>query len=477
MRDFLLLYLNGERLEVRGAQAFRTLSAFLREDREITGTKIVCEEGDCGACTVLVGSVREGAIVYLPVNSCILALHQLDCTHVVTVEGLSTDGARSALQESMVRNHGAQCGFCTPGFVVAAAALFEERERPSPDEIREGLTGNLCRCTGYAPITRAVQSVDPSAMRRMNECYPPSEMLRSFAQHGSEPVHIRDERREFLAPTTLEAAVEFRSERPSAVIVQGATDVGVWRNKRGFAPVAVLSVSRIPGMRNLELRDGVAEVGGSVTLGELESFARDRAPAFAAILNRFGSPQIRNVGTLAGNIANASPIADCLPFLFVMGAQVELAGRNGRRTVEIGSLYLGYRSLDLGPDELITRILIPLPADDEVVRLYKVSRRRDLDISTITAAIRITRREERLADARIAYGGVGPVVLRLERTEAWLAGKERTEGVFGEAGRIAREEISPITDVRGSREYRLQLAENLMLKFYHEWMESEEARV
>lgn len=468
MRDFLLLYLNGERHEIRGERAFDTLSDFLRRRLGATGTKIVCEEGDCGACSVLVGSPEAGRVVYRPVNSCILHLYQLDRTHVVTVEGLTPAGGLSPVQESMAVHHGAQCGFCTPGFVVAMTALFEGRDEVTPAEVRDGLVGNLCRCTGYQPITRAALAVDPASMPRLDELYPPAEMLAALEQAAPIEVRIVDGEREVRCPVTVEAAVEFRAANQDAVIVQGGTDVGVWCNKRGFAPRAVLTLGAIPAMRAIEARGGELVVGGAVTLEAVERAARELAPELHRILTRFGSPQIRAVGTLAGNVANASPIADTLPFLFVMGARVELAGPRGRREVEVGSLYRGYKRLEMAPDELISRILVPLPAAGERVRLYKVSRRRDLDISSFTAAIRLTLDGDRVGAVRIAYGGVGPVVLRLPRAEAFLAGRELSEECFAEAGRIAREEIAPITDVRGSAEYRLHLAGNVLLKLYHE---------
>ena len=468
MRDHLFLYLNGEPLQIRGGAAFRMLSAFLREERGATGTKIVCEEGDCGACTVLVGTVEHGALVYRPVNSCILRLHQLDCTHVVTVEGVAERGTLSPLQESMMRLHGAQCGFCTPGFITAMTALFEGREELTEADVRRGLTGNLCRCTGYDPIVKAALAVDAAGMRRVNDLYPAKEMVRALEMAAEVPVSVTADGREFHAPRTLQGALEQRSRASPAAIVQGATDVGVWCNKRGYDPPVSLSLSRVPGMTEIRERDGVMEVGGAATLAALEEFVRDRVPALAAVLARFGSPQIRNAGTLAGNVANASPIADTLPFLFVMEATVEVAGRRGARRVPITDFYLGYKKLEMGPDELITRILVPLPGPDETLRLYKLSKRRDLDISTFTAAVRLRADGERVGEARIAYGGVGPVVLRLRRVEAFLAGREISEESFAEAGRMAREEITPITDVRGSREFRLQLAENILLKFYHE---------
>ncbi len=466
MRDYLLVYLNGEPLRIRGRAVFQTLSGFLRLDRHATGTKIVCDEGDCGACTVLVGRLDGDRLVYRPVNACIQHVYQMDDTHVVTIEGLSANGSLSAVQESMVTYHGAQCGFCTPGFVTALSALFEEKNHLTEEDVRDGLTGNLCRCTGYDPITRAALAVDPAGIRRLNDVYPPEEILRAFAHH--EPVLVEADGRAFMSPVSVEEAARFKAEHEGTVIVQGGTDVGVWCNKRDFTPRAVLSLRQIPEMADLGVRDGFLEVGGGVTLHALEMFVRTLVPSFYGMLRLFGSPQIRHAATLAGNIANASPIADTLPFLYVMEAQVELTGLSGSRRIAVRSLFKGYKSLDMAPDELITRILIPLPNDGETLRLYKVSKRRDLDISTFTAAFLLRRDGDRIDSIRIAYGGVGPVVLRLDRTEEWLGGRTFLPDTLAQAGVLARQEISPISDVRGSRDFRLLLAETILQKFYHD---------
>jgi xanthine dehydrogenase small subunit len=518
VRDYVHLYINGRPFEIRGEQVFLTLSGFLRDVQRQVGTKIVCEEGDCGACTVLIGRSQDDEIVYRPVNSCILQMHQLDCTHVITVEGLSQNGTLHEVQESMVRHHGAQCGFCTPGFITAMAAMFERSDSVTEHEVERGLTGNLCRCTGYEPIIKAATMVDPSRIRRMNDLYPPDEMVASFEERKGEAVTIEASGRKFESPVYLQAATAFKGENTGAVIVQGATDVGVWCNKRYFEPEAVLNLSKIPGLGEISLRDGVLEVGGCVTLFALQEFVRDLIPQLWEVLEVFGSPQIRHAGTLAGNIANGSPIADTLPFLYVVEAELELTGwrredkedggsrledRGSRmedgndksvaatrgeltnhesritnqpsritdlthRRVPIRSFYRGYKTFDLAPDEIITRIIIPVPAEDETLRLFKVSKRRDLDISSFTAAFLMSRSGTDIESMRIAYGGVGPVVYRLVKTEDFLTGREITERAFAEAGAIARKEITPISDVRGSKDFRFQLAESILLKFFHE---------
>ena len=470
MRDHVLLYVNGKPRKISGDTVFQSLSKYLRYDERATGTKIVCEEGDCGACTVLLGRVENGRLRYRPINSCIQFLFQLDCTHVVTVEGLSRDGL-TPVQEAMVTAHGAQCGYCTPGFIMAMAAMHEPDGRSqvagrgsqmSVDEVKKGLTGNLCRCTGYEPIIRA--ALDVKKQPTAEDLYPSEAMLRDFAAHCRDEVWIGN----FCRPADLAGAIEFKASHPKCVIVQGGTDFGVWRNKRDFAAEALLSLSAIEGLGDIRLDDGTIEVGGRVTLAAFEDFTRDLVSELAGIMERFGSPQIKNAGTLAGNIANASPIADTLPFLYVTDARLELTGRNGARVVPIASFYKGYKTLDLRPDEIITRIFVPLPKGEETLRLYKVSKRSHLDISSFTAAMLMRRAGNRIDSIRIAYGGVAPVVLRLPETEKFLAGKPFDRNTLDSAGEIAAGEVKPISDVRGSAEYRLQLAKNILSKFYYD---------
>ena len=460
MRDTLLLHVNGTAHRIGGAQAFQTLARFLRYEQRATGTKIVCEEGDCGACTVLVGRRENGALRYRPVNSCIQFLFQLDATHVVTVEGLTRGGELTPVQDAMVRCHGAQCGYCTPGFIMAMAGMHECTSSPTATDVKAALTGNLCRCTGYESIIRA--GVETTDQPKIEELYPSAPILAAIAEVEREPVRIGN----FFKPVTLADAIAFKNDK--TVIAQGSTDFGVWCTKRNYVPDSILSLDAIEGLGDIVIEGGRLVVGGRVSLAQFESVARDLVPALAPIMDRFGSPQIKNAGTLAGNIANASPIADSLPFLFVTEAELELTGSAGARLVPIAKFYLGYKKLDLRPDEIITRIFIPLPKDGETLRLYKISKRVHLDISSFTAAMLMRRTNGRIDSMRLAYGGVAPVVLRLGKTEEFLAGKPVSKETFAEAGEIARGEIAPISDVRGSREFRLTLAENILTKFYYE---------
>jgi xanthine dehydrogenase small subunit len=488
MRDHILFAINGRETRVGGKAIFTTLANWLRYEAGATGTKVVCEEGDCGACTVLIRrSVQDE---FRPINACIQSLLQLDGASIVTVEGLGMN----VVQQSMIANHGAQCGYCTPGFVVAMSGMFESCDRLNDKQVRDGLTGNLCRCTGYEPIIKAALSVDGTTMPKLRDVYP-------SVPDAGDAVSIGT----FFAPTSLQDAIRFKADHPGCTIVQGATDVGVWINKRAFTAPAMLSLAKIEGLNALhesvedsgpplsgQPRAAVLHAGANVSLAAFEEFIRDRIPELYRILNVFGSPQIKWAGTLVGNIANGSPIGDTLPYLFVADAQLELAGLSGTRVVPINSFYLGYKKFDLRADEIITRVMVPvvpchserseespshLPGDPspssrlgmtQHLKLYKVSRRRDLDISAFTAAIRLRVDGDRIEEARIAYGGVAPTVIRLPKTEQFLSGKRPQLEVFERAAEIARGETKPISDVRGSAEYRLQLAENIVKKFWYE---------
>ena len=409
-------------------------------------------------------------------DSCIQFLFQLDGTHIITVEGLSCDGQLTAVQQAMIDHHGSQCGFCTPGFVMAMTAIESQVPANVPIDWRTGLTGNLCRCTGYAPIFAAGKAVEKSTSTPLHEIYPPQKMLETVARLAVEPFevvdHSTDPPRHVISPLCLDDALDGLSRFPTAVLVAGATDVGVQVNERRLSPTAWIDLNRIPHLDAIQSqRDGDTcrlLVGTRASWTELAAAIGQHVPQLLDIISVFGSPQIRHVGTIGGNIANASPIADSLPFLMVMEAELELLGPQGLRRVDINDFFLGYKQLDMQPNELIVRVDVLLPPPEETLRLIKVSRRRDLDISTMTAAIRMRVAGGTIEHARIALGGVAPTVIRAKRTEEFLTGQALTEGTMRKAGDVACTEIAPISDVRGSADFRYQLTRNIFLKFFHE---------
>ncbi len=492
MRDYILIYVNGVRYQIRFPQARISLSDFLRRELGLIGTKIVCSEGDCGACSVLVGRARENELWYEAIDSCIAFLFQLDCTHIVTVEGLSKSGSMNDVQQALVDCHGSQCGFCTPGFAVALTALQENGCSGDADDMRVGLTGNLCRCTGYVSILEAGLTSHLTDDQWMDSMYPPERMLEDFYAHSAEDVVLVEEPSpQFLSklaspasgstngqkapvlprvfcPVTLASALQVLRDSPQALVVAGATDIGVRVNKGQKLPDTILDLNRVRELEQLEIVDGRLVMGARASWTDLELLVRETIPEYYRIVKVFGAPQIRNMGTVGGNIINASPIADSLPFYFVMDAELELRSADGSRMVNINDFYQGYKKFDLQSGELLTRVTVPLPEKGELFRLFKVSRRLDLDISSFTAAIRLRLDGERIAEAALAFGAVAPTVLRARNTEQFLVDREFNEETMREAGELAVEEVTPISDVRGSEDYRLQLTRNVLMKFYLE---------
>ncbi|MFT3787988.1 MAG: FAD binding domain-containing protein [Tepidisphaeraceae bacterium] len=468
MRDHIQLFINGQPVRVDGADCFLTLSDFLRKRKCLTGTKIVCAEGDCGACAVLVGRPRGNTITYAPVTSCIQLMAQLDATHVVTVEGLSKPNELSSIQRAMVECHGTQCGFCTPGFVVTMHHHLTTCEQSDDASLRRALVGNLCRCTGYDAIARAGSRLDRSNLPSVDAIYSNVPARTSLATLQQDDVDISSNHRRFARPATLPQALEFRADRPGAVILNGSTDYGVLVNKRLREPTDLLCLSGLPELTSITVDDRSIRVGATATLSHLEQVCNERLPALGEYLQWFGSPLIKNAGTLAGNLATASPIGDMTPPLMVLNAEVELASKKATRRVPIEQFIVGYRRTVMQPDELITAIHIPIPSTTGIVRFYKVSKRQDLDISTVSASFAMQINGGRIASAHVAMGGVGPTALRLTKTEAELVGKSASIDTFERAGDVARSEVTPITDVRGTEAYRRAVAGNLVVRLGHE---------
>jgi xanthine dehydrogenase small subunit len=468
MRDYVLLYVNGRRCEVRGPAAFQPLSDLLRNEQRLVGTKIVCAEGDCGSCTVLLGRPRDGKLEYRPVTSCIQYVAQLDGAHIVTVEGLSDPGKLSPVQESFVANHGAQCGFCTPGFMASLAGLYETNRDPSRHDVTRALVGNLCRCTGYDSILASVAQVDGSKWRPLIERYPETKLVAELSEAAGESLTVVDEGRQILKPATLAEAVRMRATYPDAVILAGGTDLGVVWNKGKRTVGTLLCLGEVPELREQSVAAGTWTIGAGVTLADVERTAVTVLPQFAALLERFGSPPIKNAGTLGGNLANGSPIGDSMPGLFVLNAEVELVGPAGLRRINLNEFYTAYRKNVLRSDELIARVIVPLPTAAERFACHKISKRRDLDISTFAAAMFLQMNGDRVVAARIAYGGVAATIVRLPAAEAALVGNKLDDATLRAAGAAARAAVTPISDVRGSAEYRGLLAENVLLKLGRE---------
>jgi len=471
MRDHARLYLNGTPVRVQGDDAWLMLSEWLRRRQALTGTKVVCAEGDCGSCSVLVGRLEHDQLVYRAVTSCIVRVAQLDATHVVTVEGLLDDGQPNAFQQAMTRCHGAQCGFCTPGIVVAMQGLTENGRPLDAHATRRGLTGNLCRCTGYDAIVRAALETDPATLGSVNDRYPPAPIVADLRDAAAEPMTLRSADHTFFKPVATDQAVDFLADHHDCTLLAGGTDLGVVDNKRGTTADTILHTAGLPELAQLTTNDNDATltVGAGVNLHRFERELAQRLPEFAGFLEWFGSPPIRHAGTLAGNLCTASPVGDTTPALLALDAEIELASPHGRRRVPLADFHTGYRTIDRKPGELVVAIHVPLLQPDQHLRLYKVSRRKDLDISTVSAAFAFRLTDGKLSDARVVFGGVGPTVTRLTDAEAALNDQAPSLDAFHAAGMAAAQSVTPMTDVRGSDAYRSTLVRNLVLKLGHEF--------
>lgn len=494
-RSEIVFYLNGKRQTSCGDTLHQTLAHWLRKHLGLVGTKVMCNEGDCGACSVLVGrpdSSQSTRMQYQAVDACITFLFQLDRCHVVTVEGLTrsqniTHDNLTAIQRAMVDCHGSQCGFCTPGFIMAMHAIVEADQPLDDETMRYGLSGNLCRCTGYVQILeagrRAAEETSSKTARNTRLCdqFDEPAMIADFQSLGSLPIQSTGQYQTFI-PQTIAQACQFRALRPAAICVAGATDYGVLRNHHRLSASDVIYLGQIDSyngpidtdrlqsecrFQDVVVTPNALIIGAGANWSAIERAVADAVPEYHSILTRFGSPQVRNMGTIGGNLASGSPIADSVPFHLLLDTELELASVRGRRLVRLEDFYQGYRKTVLEPDELIVRILTRLPAENEILRLFKVSKRRDMDISTVTFALLANMANDQIVDAKVAVGGVGPQVMRIAPAEAFLRGKPWSPETLRAAGRILRQHVTPWTDVRGGADYRCQLVENLMEKSFY----------
>lgn len=468
-RNKVYFTLNGELIEVAGANAFAPLSDTLRYNLRRTGTKVVCAEGDCGACTIMLQNVSSPKGFYA-INACIFPTFSADGCHLVTVEGLATrDAELHEIQNSMVRNFGGQCGFCTPGFVMAIANLYEQKKSPSEKCIKNYLTGNLCRCTGYQPIIEAALDVDANKIKSLGKIYPllaETELLKS---RMLEPLLIEHEEKEIYAPLSLKEVVQYKAKNPTAKIFSGATDLGVQINKGKSPGVKRVSLHLIAGMDSVAISSNQQlHVGARVTLAQLQKDLEKSDADFSEFLNIFASPQIKNVATLVGNLANGSPIADTIPYLMAVDAEVHLLGVGGERIVPLKNFYRAYKSFDMSGDEFITGVSWPRNQAQAKIGLYKVSQRRDLDISCVNACFKLILAEQKIISARIVYGGVGPTVLRLYKLEDFLVGKALTQKTVSETQELIAKSIAPLADARGTAGFRESMAKQLFAKYVEE---------
>jgi xanthine dehydrogenase small subunit len=468
----LRFQINGRWRTENAVSPTTTLLDYLRLDARLTGTKEGCAEGDCGACTVVVGLPQDdGRLAWRAVNSCLVLVPQVDGLPVITVEGLAQpDGTLHSVQHSLIEADATQCGFCTPGFAMAMFAFAHESksdgEPRDDDTIHEALAGNLCRCTGYRPIVEACKTMraDPPGC--------------GFAEHAGEAAAAyRRGAQLYLAPRNIGDLVAAKAKHPDAVVLGGGTDLGIRVSKHREAFPEVISTQWVSEVRAISEGDGKLTIGGGVTYTRALPFLETHFPSFAAMVRRIGSRQIRNIGTLAANIANASPIGDTIPCLMALDATIMLRSIRGVRGVKADGFITAYRKTAMETDEIIEAIEIPRLKDGTSFTTYKLSKRFDQDISTVIGAFRLRVENGKVTELRAAYGGMAATTARAKHVETALTGKPWTAETMRDIDALIAQDFQPMTDHRGTDAYRLRAAANLIRRLQIETTGGEQTGV
>jgi len=460
----------GEVVSVSNVPPTRTLLELLREDLACTGTKEGCGEGDCGACTVVLGEAADGEVQYRAINSCIRLAHSVDGMALWTVEDLAAqDGALHPAQQAMVDKHGSQCGFCTPGFVMSLFGMYQNHvckgETITRELAQEELSGNLCRCTGYRPILDAAQAMAALPPVTVDE----TGLLQKLKQLAHTPPGLEADL-SYKSPQTLTGLLQARAKYPEAQLVAGCTDVGLWVTKMHKQFAQVLDVTKVQELRQVEHYPHHIAIGAAVALADAyAALVKDR-PQLHNFAARFAGLPVRNSGTLGGNVANGSPIGDSMPLLIALNANVVLMSVRGHRELPLEKLYTGYRQNVMAPDEVLAWIKVPKAQSKEAMKVYKISKRYDDDISAVCLAINLRIENGQVVSASIGAGGVAATPVRATKTEAALTGQPWTQATVQHAITTLRAEFSPISDMRATAAYRSQVLGNLLQRY---WLESQ----
>ncbi|TCL74652.1 xanthine dehydrogenase small subunit [Rhizobium sp. BK251] len=473
MTDSIRFILNGEDVSLSVVRPTETLLDYLRLRRRLTGPKEGCAEGDCGACTVLVGRLIDGSLHYESVNACIRFLGSLHGTHVVTVEHLAAkDGTLHPVQQALVDCHGSQCGFCTPGFVMSLYGLWLSTDKPSRAQIEKALQGNLCRCTGYEPIVKAAEQVSaarPSALFDPLEKSRADIIGRLWSMQTDETIVVVSGKERLLVPGSVAALADLLAEEEDATVIAGSTDVGLWVTKQMRPLNPVIFINHLKELQTITAGETGFTIGSGVTYSRAFSALAAKVPALGRLIDRIGGDQVRNMGTIGGNIANGSPIGDTPPPLMALGATVKLRSIEGLRAVPLEDFFIAYGKQDRRPSEFVESIFVPYPLEGSHFAIYKITKRRDEDISALLGAFHLKLDDAgNVADVRIAFGGMAGTPKRARTVEVKLLGKPWTEATVEAARPAFDADFQPLTDWRATAGYRQLTAKNLLLRFYLE---------
>lgn len=465
MGGVVRFYLNSEFVTVDAPSITTTLLDHLRYDQGKTGTKEGCAEGDCGACTVVVGEWDGAHVKYRAVNSCILFLPALDGKEIITVEGLSQpDGALHPVQQALVDHNGAQCGFCTPGFVMSLYAHYLNNEPQTMGALNQALAGNLCRCTGYGPILSAGSAMhlyaEPQSAGVLDGA---AAKLRALARPDMLALETSTKPpQRFFSPQSKAELCALLARYPDAVMLAGGTDIGLWVTKQHKTLETIVYLGAVKDLETIEETHSDIRIGAMARYSDVLPLLRANWPAFGALIERIGAVQVRNCGTLGGNIANGSPIGDTPPALIALGAEITLRSERGARRLALEDYFISYGHQARQAGEFMESITIPRPTPDQYFCCYKISKRFDQDISALCAAINVRLENGVITGARVAFGGMAGTPKRALACETALLGAPWHLDSMRAASTKLADDFEPISDLRASAAYRMRVAQNLL---------------
>jgi len=482
MEGTVRFLLDGDLHQIKCGDPTTTLLNYLRYDIARTGTKEGCAEGDCGACTVVIGELNGDGMQYRAVNACILFLPTLDGKELLTVESLvGKGGALHPVQEALVETHGSQCGFCTPGFVMSLYALYLKGKPSSKSEIEDALAGNLCRCTGYGPIIDAATRMFEIGMDDLPDLNAKVNMLKSIKRDSTLYLAgnglITEAEKHYYAPVTITDLADTYRKIPDATILAGGTDVGLWVTKMHKELSNVIYIGDVAELKEIKDLGDYIEIGAGVSFTDAMDVLARYYPDMGEIVRRIGSTQIRNSGTIGGNIANGSPIGDSPPALIAAGAKLQLRLGTETRVMALEDFFIDYGKQDRKPGEFVEKIILPKPKDGQLYCAYKLSKRFDQDISAVCGAFSIMLEDGKVTEACFAYGGMATTPKRAANAEAALVGKRWDQAPVEAAMAAMEMDFTPLTDMRASAEYRMLSAQNLLMKMYVETIGSAGTRL
>ena len=459
--------LNDKILEIKNPDPNQTILNYIRTELKKTGTKEGCSEGGCGACTIVLGELINNKIKYNSINSCISFVPSLNGKQLLIVEDLvSKDGKLHPVQDAMVRFHGSQCGFCTPGFVMSLFSMFKNNKSFNNELITESISGNLCRCTGYRPIIDAAKSLN-KINRKDEFSKNENKIIKLLKKIKSKNIYIKKDDKVYFSPKNIKDLKNIIKKNSNFNFLAGGTDLSLKVTKERKDILSIIDLKEIKELDFIKVNKNYMEIGAATPLIKFEDKIKKYYPDFYSVLKRYGSVQIRNVGTIGGNIATASPIGDTLPILLSLNAEVLIESFNQKKVLPINNFFIDYRKTKLKKNEFIRSIKIPL-FKKNIFKAFKISKRFDDDISSVCGSFNFEINKNKIKEAFIAFGGMAAVPKRAKACEKILKNKPLTINTFDQAKNYLEKDLSPIGDMRASKEYRLEIAKNLLMKCFIE---------